>query len=220
MTMRSVMLALVMTFGVAAPGLAQDEDLLAQDIRRLQDGWAEANYRTAEKQQDEVFKQLSVTADQAVAGHPGRAEPLIWKAIILSSHAGVVGGLGALGKVKEARRLLEQAEALDPEALDGSAYTSLGSLYYQVPGWPVGFGDAAAAEKYLKKALTVNPDGIDPNYFYGDFLLEQKRYREAENYLAKALQVPDRPGRAVADEGRRAEARTKLAEARRHLGMD
>jgi Tfp pilus assembly protein PilF len=152
-----------------------------------------------------------------MARHADRAEPLVWKAIILSSHAGAVGGLGALGKVKEARRLLEQAEAIDPEALDGSVYTSLGSLYYQVPGWPVGFGSDEQAEKYLKKALSVNPDGIDPNYFYGDYLLEQKRYREAVGYLEKALQAPDRPQRAVADEGRRNEARNKLAEARKHL---
>lgn len=202
--------------GAAAP--AQEGDPLAQDILRLQDGWAVAKYRTPEKQQDEAFKRLVSEADQVVASHEGRAEPLVWKAIILSSHAGAVGGLGALGKVKEARRLLEQAEAINPAALDGSIYTSLGSLYYQVPGWPVGFGSDEQAEKYLKKALSINPDGIDPNYFYGDYLLDQKRYEEAARYLEKALQAPDRPDRALADEGRREEARTRLALARKHIG--
>jgi hypothetical protein len=57
--------------------------------------------------------------------------------------------------------------AIDPRALQGSAYTSLGSLYYQVPGWPIGFGDDKRAEAMLLKALEINPDGIDPNYFYG-----------------------------------------------------
>lgn len=202
--------------GAVAP--AQEGDPLAQDILRLQDGWAVAKYRTPEKQQDEAFKRLASEADQVVASHDGKAEPLIWKAIILSSHAGAVGGLGALGKVKEARRLLEQAEAIDPAALDGSVYTSLGSLYYQVPGWPVGFGSDEQAEKYLKKALSINPDGIDPNYFYGDYLLEQKRYEEAARYLEKALQAPDRPNRALADEGRREEARSRLVQARKHIG--
>lgn len=202
--------------GAVAP--AQEGDPLAQDILRLQDGWAVAKYRTPDKQQDEAFKRLASEADQVVASHDGKAEPLIWKAIILSSHAGAVGGLGALGKVKEARRLLEQAEAIDPAALDGSVYTSLGSLYYQVPGWPVGFGSDEQAEKYLKKALSINPDGIDPNYFYGDYLLEQKRYEEAARYLEKALQAPDRPNRALADEGRREEARSRLVQARKHIG--
>lgn len=212
----SLLMALV--FGVAVPASAQEEDALAQDILRLQKGWAVANYQTPKKQQDETFKRLTTEADQVVACHDGRAEPLVWKAIILSSHAGAVGGLGALGKVKEARRLLEQAESIDPEVLGGSVYTSLGSLYYQVPGWPVGFGSDEQAEKYLKKALSINPDGIDPNYFYGDYLLEQKRYEEAARYLEKALQAPDRPGRAVADEGRREEARARLALARKHIG--
>ncbi|MBK8163643.1 MAG: hypothetical protein IPK65_11055 [Gammaproteobacteria bacterium] len=219
MKARSMVMAFILAVatGAVAPVLAQDDDVLAQDIRQLQDGWAVANYQTPEKQRDDAFKQLTGTADQVVARHEGRAEPLIWKAIILSSHAGAVGGLGALGKVKEARRLLERAESINPEALNGSVYTSLGSLYYQVPGWPVGFGNDEQAEKYLKKALSVNPDGIDPNYFYGDYLLEQKRYEEAARYLEKALQAPDRPFRASADQGRRDEARARLALARKHL---
>jgi tetratricopeptide (TPR) repeat protein len=219
MTVRSVVfvLSIIAVSGAFTPAFAQGDEALVQDIRHLQDGWAAVSYQTAEKQQDKAFVRLTAEADQVVARHQGRAEPLVWKAIILSSHAGAVGGLGALGKVKEARRLLEQAETIDPEALDGSVYTSLGSLYYQVPGWPVGFGDDKQAEKYLKRALSVNPDGIDPNYFFGDYLLEQKRYQEAADYLEKALRAPDRPQRTVADEGRRTEARTKLAEARKHL---
>jgi Tfp pilus assembly protein PilF len=120
--------------------------------------------------------------------------------------------LGALGLVKQAKASLEQALAADPQALAGSAYTSLGSLYYQVPGWPLGFGDDDKAEAMLKQALTLNPDGIDPNYFYGDFLQRNRRYAEARVVLEKALQAPDRPGRASADAGRRAEARQLLAE--------
>ena len=98
---------------------------------------------------------------------------LIWAAIVKSSWAGAKGGLGALSLVKTAKRQLEQAIRQNPSALDGSAYTSLGSLYYQVPGWPVGFGDKAKAEQLLKQALAFNPNGIDPNFFYGDYLLEE-----------------------------------------------
>ncbi|MDA1382172.1 hypothetical protein PCI56_27515 [Plesiomonas shigelloides subsp. oncorhynchi] len=53
--------------------------------------------------------------------------------------------------VKEAKASLEKALKQNPNALDGSAYTSLGSLYYKVPGWPVGFGDDEQAERLLKK---------------------------------------------------------------------
>ncbi len=107
--------------------------------------------------------------------------------------------------------MLEAAEAIDTNALDGSAHTSLGSLYYQVPSWPVGFGDDAEAEKQLKQALQINPTGIDPNFFYGDFLLQDDRYDEAKTYLERALQAPARPGRELADAGRRQEIKAALA---------
>jgi Tfp pilus assembly protein PilF len=82
--------------------------------------------------------------------------------------------LGALSLVKQARTNLEKAIEIEPNALQGSAWTSLGALYYQVPGWPIGFGDKDKADEMLKKALAINPDGIDPNYFYGDYLLKEK----------------------------------------------
>ncbi len=64
----------------------------------------------------------------------------------------------------------------DPDALHGSIYTSLGTLYAQVPGWPLGFGDNDNAKAYFNKALEVNPAGIDPNYFYAQFLYDQHHY--------------------------------------------
>ena len=95
-------------------------------------------------------------------------------------------------------------------ALDGSAYNSLGVLYYKVPGWPIGFGDKKKAGELLQKALAINPRGIDPNFFYGEYLVETKRPEEAVAYLERALQAPARPGRQIADAGRREEARTLL----------
>ena len=101
--------------------------------------------------------------------------------------------------------------AIDELAMQGSAYTSLGALYYQVPGWPIAFGNDKKARKFLEKAVSLNPDGIDSNYFYGDFLLQQKEYVAAKIAFEKALAAPDRPGRALADSGRREEIRSRLA---------
>ena len=184
---------------------------LDEDIHELQTKWAHIKYQTTEGRQDEAFVRLTERAEQIEALYADRAEPKIWHAIILSTHAGTSGGFSALGKVKRARALLEDAERIDPNALDGSVYTSLGSLYYQVPGWPIGFGNDKKAEQYLKKALALNPEGIDPNYFYGDFLRDQDRYAEAVTYLNKAIGAPPRAGRPVADAGRRDEARAALA---------
>lgn len=200
---------LALTIGTTAQAGPLEDQLGA-----IQHNWAVANYQTEKAQQDATFQALVQEAEAFETAFPDKAEPKIWHAIVLSSYAGVVGGLGALDHVKRARDLLLAAEKIDPEALAGSAYTSLGSLYYKVPGWPIGFGDGDKARAYLEKALTRNPDGIDPNYFYGDYLLEEGKYKEAITALEKALNAPARPDRPIADEGRRKEVRVALNRAK------
>jgi tetratricopeptide (TPR) repeat protein len=183
---------------------------LETELASIQQRWAEIQYQMPEDEQEKAFENLVGDAEAFAAHYPDRSEPLIWKGIVLSTYAGAKGGLGALGLVKEARKTLEAAIAVDPDALDGSAYTSLGSLYYQVPGWPLSFGDEQQAEENLRKALAINPDGIDQNFFFGDFLLEQGEHKRAMIYLNKALKASPRPGRELADEGRRKEIRSRL----------
>lgn len=202
----------------AVPSWAQDVngvqvvDPVAEQISYLQNEWSRIKYQIPDDEDKLVaIHRLETHAASVTARFQDRPEPKIWEAIILSTDAGIVKGMSALPKVKKAKDLLEQAEKIDERALDGSAHTSLGSLYYQVPGWPVGFGDDDLAEEHLKKALVMNPNGIDPNYFYGDFLIQDDRYDEAETYLKRALQAPDRPGRALADAGRRQEIKAALA---------
>ena len=197
----------------AAPAFANISDELAP----LQQRWAEVQYQTPEKARADAFEQLAGEAEQLVQRHADAAEPLIWQGIILSTWAGAKGGLGALALCKQARQSLEAAIKINPAALDGSAYTSLGSLYYQVPGWPVGFGDDDKAEELLKKALALAPDGIDANFFYGDYLMDQGRYGEAIAVLEHAAAAAPRPGRELADQGRQAEIQAKLAKARAKL---
>ena len=182
-----------------------------EDVRALQNEWAQIKYARPAAEQEKAFAELTRNADAVRARHPGRAEPQIWYGIIAGSYAGARGGLGALSLAKEAKKAFEQALALDAKALDGSAYTSLGSLYYQVPGWPIGFGDDAKARELLEKALALNPDGIDSNYFYGDFLYRKGDYLGARRALARALKAPPRAERALADEGRRKEIEALLA---------
>lgn len=190
---------------------------MEDELLLIQQRWATTNYETAGDAQEKAFAALTREARELVKSNPGRAEPLVWLSIIISSDAGATGGLSALGKVKEARDLLEQAEQIDATALDGSIYTSLGSLYYQVPGWPIAYGDDDKARQYLRKALEINPDGIDPNYFYGDFLLEDGNPAEAIRYLEKAQAAPPRPNRQLADKGRQQEISAKLQQARSKL---
>ena len=129
---------------------------LDEDVRALQNDWAEIKYKRPAAEQEKAFAELTRSADAVRARYPGRAEPQIWYGIIAASYAGARGGLGALSLAKDAKKALEQALEIDPKALDGSAYTSLGSLYYQVPGWPIGFGNDDKAREMLDKALALN----------------------------------------------------------------
>lgn len=188
----------------------------ASDLHTLQSRWADIKYATAESEQEKAFATLVSEAEKLTASY-NTASFLIWEGIIRSTYAGAKGGLGALDQVKQAKKLFEQAIKLQPDAISGSAYTSLGSLYYQVPGWPVGFGDDKKAKEMLLKGLSYNPDGIDSNYFYGDYLLEQKHYQQAIAAFEKALQAAPRPGRESADAGRKGEIEAAMAKAKKHL---
>ncbi|MDR2155363.1 MAG: tetratricopeptide repeat protein [Burkholderiaceae bacterium] len=184
----------------------------ASDVKYLQQRWAEINYRTTGDAKLTAFEQLAGKAEAITRANPNSAETWIWSGIVKSTYAGAKGGLGALSLAKAAKADLERALQLDPSALQGSAYTSLGALYYSVPGWPIGFGDDDKAETLLKKALSLNPDGIDSNYFYADYLIRENRYPEARTHLEKARQAAPRPDRELADSGRQAEITAKLRE--------
>lgn len=191
----------------AFAGAAPVDDAVAE----LQRDWEVIRYQTPAAERERRFEALAAKAHSVTEQFPGRSEPLIWEGIAVSSVAGERGGLGALGLAKQAKALYEQAIQIDGDALGGSAYNSLGVLYYKVPGWPVGFGDKAKAKALLQKALAVNPQGIDPNFFYGELLAETRQPEQAVPYLERALQAPPRPGRQIADTGRREEARALLA---------
>lgn len=208
-----LLLATLITFITGTASASVEED-----VSQLQKSWEKIKYQTPSKQHEKGFESLMKDADKLVAQNPNRAEILIWQGIIESSYAGAKGGLGALGHVKNAKKIFEKALEINSNALDGSAFTSLGSLYYQVPGWPIGFGDDKKATEFLKKGLAINPDGIDPNYFYGDFLFRNGDLAGAEKSLRKALSAAPRAGRQVADEGRRQEINEilgKIAEKRK-----
>ncbi|NVF13885.1 hypothetical protein [Vreelandella maris] len=199
---------------VSLQGFASEDDsaAAAASLAKLQQRWAEINYTLPPGEQAAAFSYLGDEADQLVERYPDAAELHIWAGIIRSTEAGASGGLGALGLVKQAKKELETALELNPLALDGSAYTSLGALYYQVPGWPLGFGDEQKAEWHLQRALAINPEGIDSLYFWGDYLHEQGRDAEARQALERALMAAPRPGRELADSGRRDDIRQLMSE--------
>ncbi|MFM2484206.1 hypothetical protein [Celerinatantimonas yamalensis] len=178
----------------------------------IQHQWAHCEYQVSgDKPKQTCLEDTTRHVASIAAQYPERSDIKIWLAISQSSLAGQKGGFSALDLVKHAKKELLQVLSEKPTILDGSAYTTLGSLYYQVPGWPIGFGSDSEAKKYLQKSLEINPNGIDSNYFYADFLRSQGNKKQAVAYFLKAYHAPLRSDRPIADQGRRGQIKAKLA---------
>ncbi len=204
-------------FLVLSGGTACASDTFDAELDALRNAWAIANYQTPKDQREAAFGKLKVESAAFADRYPKRPEALIWDGIIQSSYAGANGGLGAMGPAKRARARFEAALAIDDRALDGSAYTSLGTLYHRMPAWPIGFGNDKKAYECLEKAVEINPAGIDPNYFLGEFFYDKGDYQGALRHLETAQKALPRPGREVADAGRQGEIRELIAKVKKKL---
>lgn len=208
------LLTAVLTTLLLLANTATADPLSVLDIQKE---WAHVNYELKGDPQVAAFEKLIEQIDLGLANSPNSAELLIWSGISRSTLAGAQGGLGALGLAKEAKKALEKSMTIDDKALQGSAYTSLGTLYHNVPGWPIGFGSSKKALAMFEKALAINPDGIDPNYFYADYLHAKKNDAKAKQLLLKAQQAAPRPNRPLADSGRQQEIAALLKEVENKL---
>ncbi|GJM05789.1 MAG: hypothetical protein DHS20C09_17850 [marine bacterium B5-7] len=182
------------------------------EIQQVQKEWARIKYTTDKKHQESVLKNLALKATAIRKLQPDNADAHLWEGIVLSTYAGAIGTLRALDAVTRSREALEQSLEIDPVTSKGAANTYLGTLYFLVPEWPIAFGDLDLAKEYLDKAIALNPDNIDANFYYGDFLRKQKKYQQAQTFYEKALSAPARLDREAADKGRRREAEERLAE--------
>ena len=183
----------------AAEGVAFADELLSIQLE-----FDVASFSGLDKsERKNAFQVLVDHAANFSERYPERVEAVAWNGIVLSTYAGEVSALGAMKYAKAARTALHDAEAMAPTALDGGVYASLGALYSKVPGGFVGFGDDDLAADYFAKALEIDPENIDSNYFFGEFLIEQEQYERAVTVLRKALGAPSVTARPLFDSGRR-----------------
>ena len=194
--------------------LASNNKTMDADIHAIELQWEHIKFdEDGSPNQFAHIDALAKFAASLAEKYPGRVEPLIWEGIVTSEEAGMAGTLSALGYAKTARAVLEQAYEKDPAALDAGAPTSLGVLYSRVPGWPIGFGDNDKARELLTQAVSLAPNGMDANYFYGDFLMGRHEYAAAYKILKHALSLPLQPDRPLWDKNRRAVIRELMAKA-------
>ena len=170
-----------------------------EDLAALQQSWAKARYEMKSDEQKKELEKLIVEADQFAQKNADKADGYIWAGVIRGSLAEAVGGMSALGTIKQARANLEKALSIDPTAEDGYAYGVLGLMYSKVPSI-IAFGDKKKARELLLKGVEVSPNGMNTNYFLAQFLYEQDEYKEALPYIesAAAAKPPSPPEQSLA----------------------
>ncbi len=183
----------------------QTDNTSISPLLSLQHKWATINYELEDEEQLTSFLQLIEQAKDLVRQSSNSAESLTWLAISQSSTASAKGGLGALDFAESAKENLERAIEKEETVLDGTALTVLAALYHKVPGWPVSFGSDKKAEKLFKRALEINPHGMDQNFFYAEYLFDEGEYKEAQAFLTRAQNAPEKANRPLADKKRREE---------------
>ena len=187
---------------------------LQNSLEAIESEWANIYYKMAKQEQKSAYPYLLDKAVKLSSQYSEQAEPLFWQAVIKATYAEYQDAISALESIHEARDLLIKAISIDPNTMNGSAYVTLGTLYYRVPKWPIAFGDNAKAKQMLETALKINPNGVDANYYYGDFLLSNNQITEAEHYLTKAAEVRIEANQSYTDFRLKEEAKFALLKAK------
>lgn len=184
---------------------------LKDSLKSIEMEWAKVYYEQPRQKQQAAYPMLLNKMQQLAKINPNDAGVIYWTALIKASYAAHQNPVAALETINEVRDLLNKAIAINPKVMRGAAYVVLGTLYDKAPQWPISFGDDAIAKKMLETALEISPDGIESNYFYGEFLLNHDDVPAAETYFKKALAAPVRSEQPYPDNQIKHKAEIMLA---------
>jgi tetratricopeptide (TPR) repeat protein len=196
---------------------ASENSSLKSELLRLAHDWEHVKLQVSDRDdQERQMASLAQRAGQIAKQYENVPDPIVWIGIITSEQASMANEndspIKALGLAKRARDILEEVEKTNPETMDAGAPTTLGVLYDRVPGFPIGFGDKARARYYLQEAIRSAPNGLDANFFYGDFLYKHGEQSEAVRILERALTLPELSNRPIWDRSLREAIRHILSE--------
>jgi hypothetical protein len=204
---------------VALPVCAQasEDTSLKSELLRLAQDWEHVKLQVIDRgDQERKMAVLALRAGKIAEQYENIPDPIVWVGIITSEEASLANENGsplkAFELAKRARDVLEMVEKTDPMTMDAAAPATLGLLYDRVPGFPMGFGDKVKARLYLQEAVRYAPDGLDANFFYGDFLYKHGEQCEALKVLERALTLPELSNRQLWDKSLRAAIRRILSE--------
>ena len=210
-------IATVLLVALSVYAQASETPSLKSELLRLAHDWEHVKLQVSDRDdQERQMASLAQRAGQIAKQYENVPDPIVWIGIITSEQASIANDNGspikALELAKRARDILEEVEKTNPETMDAGAPTTLGVLYDRVPGLPIGFGDKARARYYLQEAIRSAPNGLDANFFYGDFLYKHGEQSEAVRILERALTLPELSNRPIWDKSLRAAIQHILSE--------
>jgi hypothetical protein len=167
---------------------------------------------------DEARSKALTTLIQRAASlakqHPSRGEPLAWKGIV---EADLSARERSLGQAKNARKTLEASLAILPNSSAPDAYSTLGAMYANMPGFPLAFGDKKKARVHFQQCLTLDAKHVGCNINYASLLLKQEDFAGAIKHANAGIAGLPRPGRDKADKASRGSAETIITKAKEQL---
>ena len=198
---------------VANPGFAEN---LKDSLKNIELEWAKVYYEQPKQKQQAAYPVLLDKMQQLAKIDPNDAGVIYWTALIKASYAAHKNPVDALEAIHEVRDLLSKAIAINPKVMNGAAYVVLGTLYDKAPQWPIAFGDDDIAKKMLETALEISPNGVESNYFYGEFLLNHDDVQAASSYFKKVISVPVRSEQPYPDNQLKHKAEIMLGKIKDH----
>ncbi len=155
------------------------------------------------KNQKETYLIGKTLGEQAVKKYPKNQAILMWYIANYSKYGEAQGIVTSAknGLADKIKTLTEKLLELNPKFADGSPHRIMGVLHYKVPNIPLflTWPDRKEAEKHLKQAIAINPKAISNLYYYAEFLVEEKRYVEAEVVLNKLFNQEPRKTAIIED---------------------
>jgi tetratricopeptide (TPR) repeat protein len=151
----------------------------------VQLAWADLRARSSEEKLA-GYERGRDAAKRAIELAPRNPDAHLWYAANLGRWAITKGKLRAAFLLSDLKRAIETVLELDPNHVGGLALA--GSFYLETPGF-MG-GDVAVAERYERKALSLDPHFTRARVELAKCLIDQRRYGEARRELQQVLEEP------------------------------
>lgn len=130
-----------------------------------------------------IYQKSIDAADKAIQEDSKSVLAHFWKAAAVGKQGLDIGVTKALKSARPMRESLEIVLGNDEKFEYGGAHRALGRLYYELPGWPLSFGDNDKALEHLKKSMNLFPDHLGNRIYYAQMLLKKGQKEEAKKQI-------------------------------------